>query len=118
MMDPAVTRFHEAATRENGQRPLRRRYSAALQQQAIAYWTRRRRQDGVRTIAAALGVSTSTLQRWARRATRRPRFQPVTVTKAPPAADGALVVIQITADGPRIEGLTLEHAARLLRLLR
>lgn len=79
---------------------------------------RRRGQDGVRTIAAALGVSTATLQRWTRRAERRPPFQRITVREAPPAADGASVVIQITADGPRIAGLTVEHAAQLLRLLR
>jgi hypothetical protein len=42
---------------------VRQRYSAALQQQAIAYWRRRRAQDGVRTITAALGVSPR-LQRW------------------------------------------------------
>jgi hypothetical protein len=34
------------------------------------------------------------------------------------AAGGPSVVITMTADGPRVEGLTVETAARLLTLLR
>jgi hypothetical protein len=65
-MDEAVTAFHEAANLENQRRPHRRRYSPTLQAQALAYWEQRRAQEGVRTIAAALGLSVSTLQRWTR----------------------------------------------------
>jgi hypothetical protein len=37
-MDEALTAFREAADQENLRRPQRRRYSPALQQQAVAYW--------------------------------------------------------------------------------
>jgi transposase-like protein len=118
-MDDPLIRFRQAADGENHRRPLRRRHSSELQQQAVAYWRQRRGQEGVRTIAAALGVSVSTLQRWARGGTRRPRFRPVAVVERTPAmATGPTVVVQITAAGPRVEGLTVETAARLLTLLR
>jgi hypothetical protein len=119
LMDQAVTAFHEAADHENRHRPQRRRYSSTLQQQAVAYWQQRRAHEGVRTIAAALGISSSTLQRWTRGARRvRPRFRPVTVGASERSAAAAPVVITITDCGPRVEGLTIETAARLLTLLR
>jgi hypothetical protein len=52
-MDDALLRFRQAADRENRRRPLRRRYSAEFQQQAVAYWQQRRVDEGVRTIAAS-----------------------------------------------------------------
>jgi transposase-like protein len=79
-MDDAVLRFRQPADRENRRRPLRRRYSPALQQQAVDDWHQRRGDEGVRTIAASLGVSVSTLQRWTRAVARRPRFRPVAFT--------------------------------------
>jgi len=119
-MDDALIRFRHAADRENRHRRLRRRYSLELQHDAVAYWQRRRREDGVRTIAAALGVSVTTLQRWTRGSVSRPRFRPIEVVDPAPAinASAAAVAIQITAAGPRVEGLTVEAAARLLALLR
>jgi hypothetical protein len=105
LMDQALSAFREAADRENLHRRSRRRYSSTLRQQAVEYWQQRRGHEGVRAIATALGVSVTTLQRWTR--------PPVT------AAVGAVpVVITITADGPRVEGLTVDTAARLLTLLR
>jgi hypothetical protein len=119
LMDHAVLRFRQAADRENGGRPVRRRYSAALQDAAVAYWRTRPDDEGVRTIAAALGVSVSTLQRWTRGLARRPRFRRVEiVAPEPTVASSPAVVVQITATGPRVEGLTVETAARLLTLLR
>jgi hypothetical protein len=98
---------------------LRRRYSSQLQHQAVEYWHQRRGEEGVRTIAASLGVSVTTLQRWMRGAARRPRFRPVEVVHPAPSVDpGTTVAIQLTAAGPRVEGLTVETAARLLTLLR
>jgi len=44
----------------------RRRYSSTLRQQAVEYWQHQRGHEGVRAIAAALGVSVTTLQRWTR----------------------------------------------------
>ena len=117
-MDQTPTAFREAADRENQHRRLRRRYSRTLQQQAVEYWRQHRRDDGVRTIAASLGVSVTTLQRWTRAAARRPRFRPIAVRRPVAASETASVVIHITADGPRVVGLTVETAARLLTLLR
>ena len=117
-MDDALVRFRQAADHENRRRPLRRRYSPTLQQQAVEYWHQRRWEEGVRAIAASLGVSVTTLQRWTRAAARRPRFRPIAVRPSAAATETAPVVIRITADGPRVEGLTVETAARLLTLLR
>lgn len=121
-MDDAVIRFRRAADRENRRRPVRRRYSSELQQRAVAYWQQRRGEEGVRTIAAALGVSVTSLQRWMRRSPRplrRPRFRPIAIIQPAPSPEtGSRVAIQITAAGPRVEGLTVETAARLLTLLR
>jgi hypothetical protein len=73
----------------------------------------------MRAVAAALGVSMTTLQRWTRGAARRSGFRPVNVVnRTPSVGGGAAVVIQMTAAGPRVEGLTVETAARLLTLLR
>jgi hypothetical protein len=83
------------------------------------YWQQRRRHEGVRAIAAALGVSMTTLQRWTRGTAARSRFRRVEVRHPVPAAvDPVPVVLTMTADGPRVEGLTVETAARLLTLLR
>jgi hypothetical protein len=117
-MDEALVQFREAADRENAERPLRRRYSPTLQREAVAYWQQRRGQEGMRPVAAALGVSLTTLQRWTRGAARRAGFRAVAIVERPAAGDRASVVIQMTAAGPRVEGLTVETAARLLTLLR
>lgn len=118
-MDQGLTAFREAADRENLHRRLRRRYSSTLRQQAVEYWQHRRRHEGVRAIAAALGVSVTTLQRWTRGITARPRFRRVEVRRPVTAAVGSVpLVITMTADGPRVEGLSVETAARLLTLLR
>ena len=116
-MDRALIRFRQAGDRENRRRPLRRRYSSELQRQAIAYWQQRRGEEGVRTIAASLGVSITTLQRWTRESVRRAGFRPIASIESPVTTEPG-VVVQITAAGPRIEGLTVETAARLLTLLR
>jgi transcriptional regulator with XRE-family HTH domain len=116
-MDQALTAFHDAANQENRHRPQRRRYSPARQQQALAYWQQRRDQEGVRTIAAALGISASTLQRWMRGGREPRRFRRVTVA-ASERSVSAPVVVTMTDRGPRVEGLTIETAARLLTLLR
>jgi hypothetical protein len=84
----------------------------------VAYWQQHRTHDGVRTIATALGISVSTLQRWTRGGTTRRRFRPVAVRASEGASVAVPVVITITDRGPRIEGLTVEAAARLLTLLR
>ena len=118
-MDPAVVEFRQAAARENrGRRGLQRRYSAALRDRAIAYWQMRHRAgDGVRVVAADLGVAHWSLHRWIQ-ARRRAAFHQVRVIPGESARSRTSVAIQLTADGPRIEGLDVEAAARLLALLR
>lgn len=114
-----LTAFRKAAAAENRHRTgLRRRYSVTARHRAIAYWQQQRCHGvGVRRIAAALGVAQWSLHRWIRAATRDVPFRPimVTVAAAPPPA-GPTVTIRITADGPHIDGLHVESAARLLRL--
>jgi hypothetical protein len=117
-MDEALTTFHEAADHENRRRPQRRRYSPTLQQQALTYWQQRRARESVRMIAAALGISSSTLQRWTRGARARPRFRRIAVGASERSSTAVPVVITMTDGAPRVEGLTIETAAQLLRLLR
>jgi hypothetical protein len=118
-MDQALTAFREAADRENRHRRVRRRYSPTLQQQALEYWEQRRRHESVRAIATGLGVSVTTRQRWTHGIATRSRFRRVEVRHPVPSAVGPVpVVITMTGDGPRVEGLTVETAARLLTLLR
>jgi hypothetical protein len=118
--DQALAEFRHAATRENrGRRGLQRRYSPDLQQRAVEYWRRRRRAgDRMRAIAAALGVAEWSLQRWIRASETRPRFQAVQVIAPAPACPATNLVIHVTAEGPRVEGLNVDMAAQLLKLLR
>jgi hypothetical protein len=119
-MDQALVRFRQAAARENRDRgSVRRRYSTRLQQQAVEYCEMRRAQgDGVRQVAAALGVAPWSLHRWIRACEERPQFHEVqVVAPARRTSDGAAVRI-VTADGLRVEGPDVEAVAQLLRLLR
>jgi transposase-like protein len=115
-MGDTLAEFHQAAEQENQHRRTRRRYSPGLRQRAVEYWQQRRADERLETIAALLGVSPTTLQRWAR-ASSPPRFRAIEVA-ATPRTEAAPIVVVITAAGPRIEGLTVESAARLLALLR
>jgi transposase-like protein len=119
-MDQDLLRFRQAAGRENAGRPaIRRRYSPELQQQAVAYYhARRQHGDSVGRVAAALGVAAFSLQRWLRRAATRRAFHPVTVVSTASPASRPSLVVSLTTEGPRVEGLDVETAAHLLRLLR
>jgi transposase-like protein len=120
LMDQALVHFRKAAARENRERrSVRRRYSTALQQQAVDYCLARRQHgDGVRDVAAALGVAPWSLHRWMRTWATRGRFHEVPMTaSAAPMAVAAPVII-LSADGLRVEGLDIDAAAQLLRLLR
>ena len=80
---------------------------------------RRAEGDGLRDVAAALGAAPWSLHRWTRQGKTRQRFQPVQVVvpeRPRVVAPGLLVVMR--PDGPRVEGLDVEAAARLLALLR
>jgi len=119
-MDQALVTFRQAAARENrGRRGLQRRYSPALQQRAVEYWRQRRRAgEGVPAVAAALGVAPWSLHRWIHALKTRARFHPVQVITPEPVRGVPSVVIRLTADGPRVEGLSVEAVAKLLVLLR
>ena len=80
-------------------------------------WQERNNEERLRTIAAALGVAPTTLQRWAR-ASRRARFRSIEVRAPKASTEATSVAILITEAGSRVEGLTIESAARLLTLLR
>lgn len=116
-MDDILAQFLQAAELENRHRRTRRRYSRELQQRAVEYWQQRKAHERFPTIAAALGVSPTTLQRWTR-ASRPPRFRRIEVMTAAPREETPPVAVVITAAGPRVEGLTVESAVRLLTLLR
>jgi transposase-like protein len=116
-MGDTLAQFLEAAELENRHRRARRRYSPELRQRAVEYWQQHRAHERFQTIAAALGVSPTTLQRWTR-ASRQPPFRRIEVVPAAARADATPIAVTLTAAGPRIEGLTVESAARLLTLLR
>lgn len=119
-MDQALVRFRQAAARENRDRgSVRRRYSARLQHQAVAYWRVRQREGaGLRDVAAALGVAAWSLHRWTRACEDSGRFHEVQVVTSESGSHGAAPVVVMSADGVRVEGLDLEATAQLLRLLR
>jgi hypothetical protein len=120
-MDEALRRFREAADQENrGRGTVRRRYSKTLQAQAVRYWrTRERAGEGVRDVAAALGVAPWSLRRWMQQPVPRgPRFHRVHVDPERVPTPASSLVLLMTAQGPRVEGLDVEGAARLLTLLR
>jgi hypothetical protein len=119
-MDQALVQFRHAAARENrGRRGLQGRYSPALQQRAVEYWRQRRRAgDGVPAVAAALGIAPWSLHRWIQASKTRVRFRPVELITPEPVRVVPTVVLSLSADGPRVEGLDLEAVAKLLVLLR
>jgi hypothetical protein len=72
----------------------------------------------VRVVATALGVAHWSLHRWIQASKRRPPFHPVQVVTPAPAHVASSVVIRLMPEGPRVEGLDVEAAAKLLALLR
>ena len=119
-MDHALIEFQRAADRENrGRRRLQRRYSPALQHQAVEYWrVRDRAGQGLRAVAAALGVAHWTLYRWVQASKASAPFRPVRVESADRGGSPSTLVIHWTAEGPRVEAVDVESAARLLMLMR
>jgi len=118
-MDHGLVEFRKAAARENrGRQGLQRRYSRTLQAQAVEYWRMRQRDgDGMRVVAAALGVAHWSLHRWIEASKRAARFHPVQVVSREPAT-APPIVIEFIALGARVGGLDVEAAAKLLALLR
>jgi transposase-like protein len=119
-MDHALVEFRQAAARENrGRHGLQRRYSPALQAQAVEYWRMRQRSgDGLRVVAAALGVAHWSLHRWIHASRRHGRFHPVQIVPPTRAASASPLVIEFPGVGARLDRLDVETAAKLLALLR
>lgn len=115
-MDEQVTQFRAAAALENrGRGRMGRRYSVALRAQAVRYWAQREPEgDALSDVAAALGVAPWSLQRWA----RVPRLRPVQVVPPVTRPVVSSLVVVLTADSVRIEGLDLETTAQLVARLR
>jgi transposase len=85
----------------------------------VCRYAARRRDEGApwAVIARETGVDVRKLQRWqsrARRASAVPVLRPVEVLPAPDPAPALTVV---APSGARVEGLGLEQAVQLLRLL-
>jgi transposase-like protein len=87
-----------------------RRYPPELQQRVLA-WVGEEHQKGVSLSSAseALGLPLQTLLRWRRPAAPSPKLAPVEVV-----ADHSRLTA-VSPSGIRIEGLTIEQAAALLR---
>jgi hypothetical protein len=79
---------------------------------------RQRAGEGYRTVAAELGVADWSLRRWMKASKRQGRFHPVQVVAPAPRPPIANIVIRLTADGARVEGLDVEAAAQLLARVR
>jgi transposase-like protein len=119
-MDHDVKAFRAAAERENGGRTgLQRRYSPALRARAVRCWQARRRAGAaLRDVAVSLGVAPWSLHRWTRARPSPVRMHPVQVVPMERPTAGATLVVVLSTEQTRVEGLDVETAARLLALLR
>lgn len=115
-MDARARRFREAARRENaGRRGTAKRYSAELHREAVLYaWARREAGESLSSSARALGLPAENLSRWMKESERR-GFRAVTVVPEAGGAEGSGILT--TPQGFRVEGLSVEELAALLRAL-
>jgi hypothetical protein len=97
---------------------VRPRVPREVREEVCRYAARRREQGAPwAVIARETGVDVRKLQRWqsrARRASAVPVLRPVEVLPAP---EPVAVLTLVAPSGVRVEGLGLEQAAQLLRLL-
>jgi transposase-like protein len=78
---------------------VRRRYSTALQQQAVDYClARRQHRDGVREVAAALGGAQRSLHCWMRTRATREGFHAVHMIDRQVPSGGAPLVVIVSDD--------------------
>jgi hypothetical protein len=63
-------------------------------------------------------VASWSLYRWTRASEESARFHQVQVARPAVRSGGAAPVVIMTADGLRVEGVDVDAAAQLLRLLR
>jgi hypothetical protein len=91
------------------------RYSAKLHQEAVAYVRlRRARGESLASSAQALGVSVENLHRWMKNA-EPCEFRTVAVVPEARESRGSFVLT--TPQGFRVEGLSVEELASLIRAL-
>jgi transposase-like protein len=111
-MDARVKRFRDEALRQ-GAGGVGRRYPEELRAVAVAV-ARSRRDEPLARVAADLGVSAVSLQRWLEQE-EPARFRPVEV--APESGAETTGPVLITPRGYRVEGLAAEALVSLLRVL-
>jgi len=113
-MDARVKRFREEVARY-GSRGVGRRYSASLRAAAVAL-AQERRDEPLSRVAADLGVSPLSLQRWCEQ--REPgRFRPVEIESEPVGLPPLGDLVLITPQGYRVMGLKADSLVSLLRAL-
>jgi hypothetical protein len=111
-MDARVKRFRDEASRQ-GAGGVGMRYSEELRSMAIAV-VKARSDEPLARVAADLGVSSISLQRWIEQ--EQPAcFRPVEV--APESEVEPTGLVLITPRGYRVEGLEGEALTSLLRVL-
>lgn len=113
-MDPRVKRFREEASRQGVGR-VGRRYPAPMRALAVAL-ARERSREPLGRVAADLGVSVLSLQRWIEQG-EPARFRPVEVEPESVARLRSGGLVLITPRGYRVEGLETETLSSLLRVL-
>ena len=115
-MDARVKRFREAVTRQGGS-GVGRRYPPELRALAVAV-AEDRGEEPLARVAAGLGISTVSLQRWLEQG-EPARFRPVEVEPGFAQVPGtpARGVALITPRGYRVEGLEAAELVSLLRVL-
>jgi transposase-like protein len=92
-----------------------RRYEPGLKARLIAYAVRRRREGiAVQAIARELGVVFETVRRWCVATAPAPAMREVQISPEP----SSRTFTAVSPSGVRVEGLTLEDAAALLRAVR
>lgn len=112
-MDARVTRFRAEVSR-HGVGGVGRRYPAQLRALAVAV-AAERRDEPLARVAAELGVSAVSLQRWCEQG-EAACFRPVAVDQEPSRMPMTGLVL-ITPRGYRVEGLEAEVLVSFLRVL-
>lgn len=112
-MDARVKRFRDAVAR-SGVGGVGRRYPAELRALAVAV-AQERREEPLARVAADLGVSAVSLQRWLEQG-EPAGFRPVEIEPSP-VATLARGLALITPRGYRVEGLEAGVLVSLLRVL-
>lgn len=112
-MDAGVKRFRDEVSR-HGVGGVGRRYPAPLRALAVAV-AQERRDEPLARVAADLGVSAVSLQRWCDQG-EPACFRPVEVDPEPSRVPATGLVL-ITPRGYRVEGLEAEALVSFLRVL-